>query len=488
MKGQKLISASAISSSKAILVPVEAGSGLSLVNRTQQWSRWCNPMVRKVDMENGDESGLASLNTSRSPLKSETQSGRALSQFFVVPSDEVYEISKEMRCYWEPKPSYYDSALLGQVLFPTSMVQHFEASMKHKGKKGKKGTKREGFNVKLGKWDREFVTLVPGLLSSLESLGPTRWSEEFLQIRLTPSLNSEPVSIQAQNLPDLDIRIFFDMNSKTTSIGDVRLVTRKELDVLLPENTMDIKFIRRSCVYARRKNIDPCIHEFVKSSKLDIWGTERLETPPNLTLSVPAHAIRSYENVEKPNCEHDTLVDYSFASLEHKCELGLPSLQSGSWADLTYTSIEAGRLGGRRDELCLQRTIKPLEYVSVNRIADAAPEEEEEEEDASVNDDFHSASLLRKANFLVNHIENRPETGNNEEQVYEFFNQEDVEPKTAKSGKKRETERPKRPPKKWKRLKGKYRTVGETQARRCPPKLKREIRRIFGEQRCGKHE
>lgn len=392
-KEWRLLIGAGIRESRDILVPIDVGTGLSLTERTQQWSRWCSRSTRQVNLQTHREGAAVRLNTMDYPLDRKPVA-RALSQFFAAPVDK-YETPKETIPHWVSNISYWDSVLLGQVLFSALPL--------------KRPTKSDpGLQPKLAKRRREFVTLVPGLVRSLENFGlstidPTAWDEEFLLIRLIPSFkNSLPVPLEV--VPELEIRVFFDESSKTISIRDVRLIRRTELDLLLPQNTMDLRFIRRACVYSRKGGLDAQIKKFVQDSNLEIWGSGRLKTPTGLTISIPPHALgpisdgRSKEGFEREK------VEYSFASLEHRCEIGVPFRQPGSWADLTYTSIEAGKIGGRRDELGL----KQPKRMKNSRATD---EEESMDDETIVNDEQHSASLLRKANALINKIENPPDNG-----------------------------------------------------------------------------
>ncbi len=383
----------AIRQNRDILVPIDAGNALSITERTQQWSRWCSRSTRQVDLQSQREGAAVRLNTLESPLDRKAVA-RVLTQFFAAPTDK-YEVAKETISHWVSNISYWDSALLGQVLFPT---QGFKGAAKSNA----------GLQPKLAGMRREFVTLVPGLVNSLENFGlssidPKAWDEEFLLIRLMPSFkNTLPVPLEV--VPELEIRVFFDESNRTISIRDVRLVRRIELDLLLPENTMDLRFIRRACVYSRKGGLDAQIKKFVQDSYLDIWGSGRLKTPSGLTISIPPYALGPISDGRSSKSFEQEKVEYTFASLEHRCEIGVPFRQPGSWADLTYTSIEAGKIGGRRDELGLKQPKRM-------KNAQATDEEEAIDDEAIVDDEQDSASLLRKANALINTIEKPPDNG-----------------------------------------------------------------------------
>ena len=393
------------SKSNTLFVPVEVGNGLSLADRPQQWSRWCSQSIRAIDPNDKCKEVPSRLNTFENPLDEE-KIARELNNFFAIPDDqsEIAEIAEKTRPHWMSNISYLDSAILGQVLFPTPISNTEKTSPKQPKDKG----------------PRELITLVPGLVNSLENLGldnliTKTWSEESLLIRLTPS-PEKILSVPLEGIPDLEIRIFLDSTNQTTSIHEVRLVREKELDLLLPQNTTDLRFVRRSCVHSRKGGLDPSIEQFIQNSKLDIWGTGRLKTPCDLTLSIPPHALGpSHDSLTFRGFENEN-VRYTFASLEHRSKIGVPFHQPGSWADLTYTSIEAGKIGGRRDELVVTQQRRPKELVRET-------EDESENSDhqapvqETVTDAEHVASLLSKANALIQRIENPPAPLTKDEQV-----------------------------------------------------------------------
>jgi len=369
--------------------------------------------MRQIDLEGQKDSGGEPLNTVASSLNYQKEASKAVTRFFAAPSDNT-ELSKEASPHWMPERTYWDSATLGQVVFPAKAAN--EKYIRIKGKT--EGDRDESLRNRLGEWRREFVTLVPGIVRSLEHLGLESLalgmqSEEFLLIRLTPSFRNTSLSVAFDALPDLEIQIAFDNDSQTTSIKDVRTIYRKEFDFLLPQKTMDLRFVRRTCVYSNPTSLDPGISQFIQNSNLNIWGTERLQTPTELALEIPPFALRPHSSVSSKILKQG-LVDYTFTSLEHRSSLNIPFRQAGSWSDLTYTSTEAGKIGGRRSSL----TLSPPRSDPENRITS---------EDATIDnifnpthnlidssissDEFHSSSLLRKANALINMIENRPDTG-----------------------------------------------------------------------------
>ena len=399
-----LIWSGALNPSQAIPAPVDVGNGLPLMYKDQQWSRWCSPNIRKFDPQNWKPSSTTPLNTLASPLHDDQVVAKSLTRFF-APPEEAHETATSYAPYWQSKPSHLDSAVFGQVLFSTAAAEQKAASIQAKTK----GAKDERLRDNLGKWRREFVTQVPGMFRLFEPLGavafePNMANQEFLQIRLTPSFRNTALPVPLEVLPNLEIRILLDNNSRTASVKYVGLVHSKQFDLLMPQNTVDLRFFRKTCLYWQPGSLDPRIQQFVHDSNLDIWGTERLRTPTALTLDIPHLALRSHTvaNHKKPQA---VLAEYTFTSLEHHSELRIPFRANEPRMNVMYTSIEAGKIGGRRDELVLGHCSDPSPEMAILSEKNA----QKVIAQSAVFDKANSASLLRKANALINTIENRPD-------------------------------------------------------------------------------
>ena len=402
-----LIWCGVLNPSQTIPAPVDVGNVLQLMSRNQQWSRWCSPDIRQNEFKYRKPSSIAALNTSASPLSCDRIAADSLNEFFAPPEEEHEAELKSGPC-WQSRVSYLDSAVLGQVLFPTAAAEQKAASIQAKSK----GVKDVKIQYESGLWRREFMTQVPGMLQMFEAFravasGPDLGSEEFLNIRLTPSFKNTSLPIPIEVLPDLEIRIWLDNGSKTATVRHARLVHSKTLDLLLPQKIVDLRFFRQTCVYWRCGRLDPQIQQFVQDSNLDIWGTERLRTPTELTLEIPLNAIKThtFPAMDQPAT---ILAEYTFASLEHHSELRIPFREQDPRTDLTYTSIEGGKIGGRRDELALRHVGDP-----VQNTADFDEESDKGSvAQSAVFDRANSVSLLSKANALINMIESRPDYNN----------------------------------------------------------------------------
>ena len=399
--------------SNASPVPVSVGSKLSLLDRNQEWSRWCSPHTQGQAGEKEDKDRTLPSSSLRGP-GTQAIHGKsafnAVKSFFGAPDDTTYKICRNNTPHWVQETEYHDSVKFGQVLFPLNLAQGVAEALRDQKKKIKKKGRvtrpvdTNSISRKSSKQARKFVPLVPGLVQSLESVGPLEKSEEFLQVRLSPSSKNLSLPVPVKALPDLEMRIFFDDENKTTSIKDVRLVTKKEKDFLQPQNIVDLRFIREQRVYGNAKDddIDPRIMSFVQNSNFNIWGTERLKTPLGLSLSIPAHAVQPHNGFDPKN--HETLqVEYTSLGLEHRSSVTIPYQGSNSWPTLTYTNIEAGRIGGRRDELSLHSLRFASELPSTT---DTDPQAASTTSESLTEDDYASV-LFQKTAALIDSFEHK---------------------------------------------------------------------------------
>ena len=389
-------------------VPVDVGSGLSLADTHIQWARWASPSERPAETEKQAEPSPKQGDTFEGPLNYRMIAVRALGNFFAAPQEE-YE---EALLHWSPTTRHQDSATFGRVLFPMAVAKKAHSIVSVMETPGKSRKLEE----RLRDSRREFVTMVPGTVRSLEHLGLetlalTLDSEEYLDIQLTPSLKSQIQGLPSESLPDLEIRMAVNKASQATSIRFVRLIRRRMFDLLLPSNTMDLRFVRRNCIYADPKSIDPRIADFIQNSNLDVAGTERLKTPTNLTINIPSHTLRSDQTFKKPDTGilPSIRVDYTFSSLAHRSKLSMPFRQAGSWSTITYNTTEAGRIGGRSSSLSLSHLEgRPDDASPATPKSSTADEQDAQSVPPTERGDRNTTPLLRKANALLNMIESLP--------------------------------------------------------------------------------
>ncbi len=383
-----------VKQAETVPVPVDVGSGLALIHRNQQWSRWCSPKARKIREAKAERGKSTSLN-----LLDNAKAVNTLNKF-LAPPQQHHELPREASPYWQPDIVHSDSVTLGHVVFSGPLAAKRSAPNQAKTK----AVTDDQIVGRLNRIRREFVSSIAGVFPLLEPLGSVTSNPaiaEYMQIHLTPSLGTLPVPMEV--LPNLEIRIKLNNDTRTTSIEYVRLVHSKHLDFMLPQNTVDLRFIRGSSVYWQTEGAcDPRIQQFIQDSNFNIWGTDRLRTPTELALDIPAHAIRPHKELPGEKIPGTMLVDYTFSSLEHRSKLLIPIGKAGEWSNLTYTNIEAGKLGGRRDELTLTN---PME----SRATLTGHEETNTAAQITVAKIHNSATLLSRVDTLINGIENQPE-------------------------------------------------------------------------------
>ena len=392
-------------------VPVMVGNRLSMLDRRQEWSRWCSPQTNDQTNSKEDEDGNKSSGSLRKSLALDRSSRDTVKSFFGIPDNAVYNRCTSDTPYWTPAIEYHDSVKFGQILFPTNLATSVAKALRRKqteeGNNRPICNKDVGFNLQ--QKPREFVPLVPGLVHSIQRLGILKTSEEWVQIRLSPSSENLSLPVPAKALPDLEIRISFDETTKTTSIKDVALVNRQTKDMLQPQNIVDLRFVREKRVYAKNDTIDPSILTFVQNSTLQVWSTEPLKTPLGLTLSVPALAIQPHKDFDPE--KHDTLlVQYTSLGFELRSSLTMSYRALDSWPTLTYTTIEAGRIAGRREELELhdhEFTSKPPWPRDPDPSSSSTPHLSTMDTNKSSSDGFRTRTLFSKSAAVIDTIEKR---------------------------------------------------------------------------------
>ena len=207
------------------------------------------------------------------------------------------------------------------------------------------------------------MTDVPNLVSLLKFTKLTfkkRISE--ICIRLSPSVQQTLETFDKTAFPILELWIGIDEKTKTTHLRKSRLViTERESDLLLPDKGVDIRFAAQS--YLDNADLsDSSIFDFVQKSNLNIWGTSRIQTPANLTLSIPRRALRVSAVAGLPAQDNNGEVpmEYVFAGLDHRSQLRFQY----QGLEMTCTTIEAGQTGGRRTEVRLLTPATELSKAS----------------------------------------------------------------------------------------------------------------------------
>ncbi|KAG4437480.1 hypothetical protein IFR05_007035 [Cadophora sp. M221] len=175
--------------------------------------------------------------------------------------------------------------------------------------------------------------------------------------------------------PTIEMRLKIDPETKHARLADVKaIVQESNTDVLLPHNNTDVRFQQRTTSRILKRALRP-VREYLQKCNLSLKGTEILQTLPSITIPIEKHLCRGegfklLDDVEIKGNRHPSPdvrdVEYLFAGLEIRSSL---SFEYNSWP-LLYTSIEAGKAGGRRAELKLRPILGGNLPLPGNKIPD----------------------------------------------------------------------------------------------------------------------
>lgn len=379
-------------------VLAETEKGLPLIKRGKQWARWSCGTKRKPELakkpdelKRADETGQAKK---KMPLKSKDgdmiEAARALGMHGKIlksligqakntslmsrsaipgaPSPPAHgpslEGANQPDSFWGGPPARKTSAVIGHILYPWGTSERTKS-----GRKGPKPVPVLGVNKPPFNSRREILTSITGPRTYLQKSRLCDIEErEELRIILTPAHKTDPAG-SPRVFPGLILYARIDPDTKEASLAEVRLILEeREADLLLPDEAADIRFLAESFLPAAGE-VDPEIMKFFKASFLDVTGHQRLRTPQNLRLLIPAHAVRMIsEDSSDASTSNSSLppeeaaksgvsVEYTFTSLEHCSVIAGFDVDSGF--RIQYSVVEAGETGGKRDELRMMFAKQP---------------------------------------------------------------------------------------------------------------------------------
>lgn len=319
-----------------------------------------------------DENASTSTKSNRGTLKHGSVSENIVNHMQDVP---LIAQSANPSEQWANSSLCESSAVFGYILYP--MLKALEARRTAHIAKGNNAND-------ILTSQHEFLTKLPGLRSFLQHsrLADIEESEE-LRIRLFPDQETG-TNCQTNIFPDLDISLDINRRSEKVSFASSRLVFPEgEVHLLLPDEGTDIRFLSRSFIPSG-EHLSPCISTFIENSNLNVFGQERLRTPTNLTISIPSHAIWPVSGIKDdainktcgPETSPDIPVNYTFARLEHRSSFSGKIIG----ARVQYTVVEAGKTGGKREELRMvmeapisaSQTPRPTIVAELRRFVEAA--------------------------------------------------------------------------------------------------------------------
>ncbi|KAI5917523.1 mitochondrial inner-membrane-bound regulator-domain-containing protein [Camillea tinctor] len=160
--------------------------------------------------------------------------------------------------------------------------------------------------------------------------------------------------------PILELRVAAT-DKQIIGVDSLIAITRTHhTDVLLPSSPVDLRFTQTQYSVLEAKDRPTLaawqpIIDFLSAAPLNL-EEGKLEAPPHQRFPVPRRLFANAGN-DTGEEDEDTSVQYTFVGLEVHRSISLPH----EGHRLTYTSIEAGRGGGRRAEI----TLEPLPGTEV---------------------------------------------------------------------------------------------------------------------------
>ena len=380
-------------------VPINVGDSLPLVARSIQWARFANPNVRQP--QTGTGTGGPPVKHPPTPLSKSDGILDQVTEFLGRPSEKKMKENLQRNSYqhWEANLTRWSRVVLGQLAFPLQQARKVEAKLRKS--KSDVNLLRNSMDDNVSNLQRAFVTTTPGMTRILEASAVSMLPMERLVVRMVPmSTPALPLAVM-DCVPQLEIVIRLHAKERATSLVAARLVlVHGELDLLLPSHRTDLRFVRRLYLYSNQEQNDPRLTDFINASNLDIWGSERLRTPNDLQLLIPACSILGTGEDESVPVSGLLPVDYKFAGLEHRSNLNLPLVGSSR---PQYTTIEAGRTGGRREELAIN--LGPDVHSSFRRDENVPMEGPGHEKKWLLTHKQSARSLLEAASTMIRIIE-----------------------------------------------------------------------------------
>ena len=346
-KGDLFIQVSGPSTTSA--VPMDFGQNLPLVARSTQWARLVDTSSRHFDIANTTDGPPIEkpLDTFTNPdLVVDTVTRFLTHRELMRYRKKVQQVGNQ---HWETTLTRKSQVVLGQLAFPLQQAQKVEAKLQKSNTAADMAL--NGVYKSLGNLQRAFVTTVPRMTRALEAVPSSTYPLERLLIRMVPTSAPGLRAEIRECIPELEIIMRINPAERKVDLRNVRLVLmHQELDLLLPSHTTDLRFISRSYLHGNREGVDPCLTAFVEASQLDIWRSERLRTPNTLRLSIPTASISKRKGHAALPDRDVVTVEYQFAGLEHRSHVNLIPVGNKR---AQYNTIEAGRIGGRREELTI---------------------------------------------------------------------------------------------------------------------------------------
>lgn len=377
--------------SSGVFMTFTAIEGLGWRDRLRQWTRWTAPIAKKADQQDVPQQDVpqhssttleqsANVLIASPTINGEPQSvdvGQELVANAMLQSktsqtggNSMSKNGHDGSLHWEDKYRIESSALIGCVLHSYADTSKPSAMASLPIGKASKSQMLRTFSTAVPNLSKLFGSTS---MQDVRRVGPHRTL--IMNFRPNPFFKSPETSqsIGAAALsafPPLEMRFSIDEDNNSYILRDIQaIVSVRNSDFMLPESVSDVRFQQRtvSTLAVRPEHYPPSLAKFLSNSSLDIEHGY-FDAPPKLTIPIAAHLCQGsgFDLLGRGKAGADMQdVEYLFTGLEIRKRVMM------SWEGwrLHYTSIEAGKAGGRRGEL-------RLIPVRLDSVSTAATEEE----------------------------------------------------------------------------------------------------------------
>lgn len=359
-----------------VLVKYPKTEGLSWRDRLRQWTRWTTPISKEAESKDNAVQKVEESKKAKKPLlpvpidsKSHDEPRDAKQSILsdIAASESLkWWYKGEPRFTGPPKPdgpdvAYWDGP--NDIGVETSAIM---GSVLHNIPPSSSSAEPSQCNPLFVNAVRSFSTSVPNISRILAAaVASNRRPTESVVTRFLPNpfalspTGKSPIGSEVLSaFPPVEIRFGVRRETKDLFINYIRAVLSTEnSDLMLPDSPIDIRFQQRttSRLHCTTYNWPEALRDFLEKSNLtlDFEKGGGLNTPPSLMIPIASHMCKSpgFEllGIGKNDAEtHD--VEYLFAGLEIRKTI---AMEFEGWR-LLYTSVEAGKAGGRRGELRLR--------------------------------------------------------------------------------------------------------------------------------------
>ncbi|KAJ6258389.1 hypothetical protein Dda_6429 [Drechslerella dactyloides] len=232
---------------------------------------------------------------------------------------------------------------------------------------------------------------VPRTVDFLSTLNPVTLRYDFkILLKFSPSPWLNPANFELLPPVEMELHINPEIN-EVLSLKIGAIESHNIVDILMPRNASDVRFVRRRLVRIESKT--PDVERYLKSADLDVLGEERLRAGEELVLNVPKWMLKNTARDETWALDEDgnvvdeavtpanppaseSQLEYAEEPVDEAAETvpvtyyftGLETRSSTIFdfdgAPLIYTKVEAGASGGSYDEVILECTPDTIEYLT----------------------------------------------------------------------------------------------------------------------------